>query len=87
MSSAQTTTDHDKIRSWVEARGGRPARVKSTAPDGMLRIDFDEPEENLEEISWEDFFGIFEERQLAFLYQEKTDDGNESRFNKFVERG
>ena len=27
---AQVTTDHDEIRKWAEARGGRPAAVRST---------------------------------------------------------
>jgi hypothetical protein len=27
---AQTTTNHEAIRRWVEARGGCPASVKST---------------------------------------------------------
>ncbi|UUP16748.1 hypothetical protein [Nitratireductor thuwali] len=86
MSEAKTTTDHDEIRAWAEARGGRPARVKGTALGGILRIDFGEPEENLEEISWEEFFRIFERSNVAFLFQDKTEDGKESRFNKFVER-
>lgn len=87
MSEARTTTDHDEIKEWAEERGGRPARVASTKPGGILRIDFGEPEENLEEISWPEFFQIFEENDLAFLYQERTDGGQESRFSKFVERG
>ena len=48
---AQTTTDHDTIRKWAEAREGRPARVKGTgdAKDaGLLRLDFGTPEESLE---------------------------------------
>ena len=52
----------------------------------VLRIDFGEPEESLEEISWDEFFKIFDENNLAFLYQDKTSDGKPSRFNKFVER-
>ncbi|WP_163269950.1 hypothetical protein [Chelativorans alearense] len=87
MSAAVTTTDHDEIRNWAEARGGRPARVKATKPDGILRIDFGEPEEELEPITWADFFRIFDESNLAFLYQERTDDDRISRFNKLVERG
>jgi hypothetical protein len=40
---SKQTTDHDKIRSWVEERGGRPARVKGTGnggDPGLLRIDY-----------------------------------------------
>jgi len=86
MSTAETTTDHDMIRQWVEARGGHPARVKGRGPGGILRIDFGEPEESLEQISWDDFFKIFDENDLAFLHQDETEDGKTSRFNKFVER-
>jgi hypothetical protein len=89
MSEASTTTDHDAIRRWAEARGGRPASVKgSGARDaGILRIDF-EPElaEGLELISWEDFFEKFDREKLGFLHQDKTADGSESRFHKFVAR-
>jgi len=83
---SHTTTDHDTIRRWVEDRDGRPAKVKDDSDGGILRIDFREPEENLEEIAWEEFFRVFEDRKLAFLYQEKTSSGGTSRFNKFVDR-
>lgn len=95
MSSAEKTTDHDQIRKWVEKRGGRPARVAATAPGhdsskkgsgGILRIDFQEPDDALEEISWEEFFDTFERNDLAFLYQDKVESGKESRFFKFVQR-
>lgn len=87
MTTSQTTTDHDTIRQWAEARNGRPARVEGTGDaGGLLRIDFDEPEERLEEISWDEFFAIFEDNNLAFLYQETLEDGSTSRFNKLVDR-
>ena len=85
MSEAKATTDHDEIRRWVEERGGTPARVQGTEPGGILRIDFGEPEESLEEISWDTFFDIFEDRRLAFLHQDEQD-GSQSRFNKLVDR-
>jgi hypothetical protein len=86
MSEATTTTDRHTIQSWAEARGGRPARVRNSGDGGILRIDFGEPEGELEEISWEEFFTIFDDNDLAFLHQDRTADGGESRFNKFVER-
>ncbi len=89
MSSALKTTDHEKIRHWVEQRGGRPSRVSGTEDErgeGILRIDFGEKEDSLEEISWDEFFETFEDRHLAFLYQEETGEGGTSRFFKFVER-
>jgi len=89
MARGNTTTDHDFIRRWIEERGGTPTRVKGTEGrdgEGILRIDFAEPDEKLEPISWDEFFETFEDRELAFLYQEKTADGHESRFFKFVHR-
>ena len=91
MSRGRTTTEHDEIRKWVEERGGRPSRVKDTAgkeddADGILRIDFGEPEESLEEISWDDFFAVFEDRELAFLYQDEKAHGSKSYFCKLVHR-
>ena len=75
--TSQVTTDHDEIRRWAEDRGGRPAHVKRTGkPDdpGILRIDFPgyTGEGSLEEVSWDEWFDKFDERGLAFLYQETT---------------
>jgi hypothetical protein len=60
MAQAKVTTDHDEIRKWAEARGGRPAAVRSThskEDPGIIRIEFpDAPnarDENLVEISWD----------------------------------
>ena len=89
MTKAATTTDHDTIRAWAEARGGHPARVAGTGEgpdDGLLRIDFGEPEEALEAIGWDEFFRIFEANDLAFLHQDETSDGSTSRFGRFVGR-
>ncbi len=88
---SKTTTDHDEIRCQVEERGGRPATVKGTQGGdaaGVLRTDFPGrgDDEDLEELSWEEFFSKFQKSNLAFLYQETTADGEESRFNTFVSR-
>ena len=84
-SEAKVTTNHDEIRRWVEKRGGHRAQVKGTE---LLRIDYPgfSGEERLEKITWDQFFAAFEENNLAFLYQEKTKDGSESRFSKLVDR-
>ena len=91
MPRAIATTDHQTIRRWVEARNGHPSVVKATESSrsgkaGLLRIDFNKPEDTLEEVSWDEFFETFDENELAFLYQEKTASGRKSRFNKFVSR-
>jgi hypothetical protein len=86
MTTSTTTTDHDTIRRWAEARDGNPALVRGTGEDGVLRIDFNEREDRLDPINWDEFFRVFEQNNLAFLYQEKTADGSTSRFNKLVRR-
>jgi hypothetical protein len=88
--ASYTTTDHDVIRAWAEARGGRPATVSGTedsgAGGGVLRIEFDASSDRLDDADWDEFFKVFDDRGLAFVYQEKTSDGETSRFNKLVSR-
>ncbi|HEX4228093.1 MAG TPA: hypothetical protein VHZ07_05445 [Bryobacteraceae bacterium] len=86
---SKTTQDHDEIRKWAEARGGKPSHVKRTGSKddvGILRIDFPgySGEGSLEPITWEQFFEKFDERNLALVCQEKTASGELSNFNKLV---
>jgi hypothetical protein len=88
---SHTTTDHDEIRRWAEARDAKPACVKGTGGShdiGILRLDFPgySGEDKLQHISWEDWFNKFDERELALLFQEQTAAGAESNFNKIVSR-
>jgi hypothetical protein len=89
MGQAQKITNHDQIRSWAEERGGRPAKVIGTGDGeggGLLRFDFGEKDDRLEPVSWEEFFEIFDDNDLALLEQEETKSGATSRFSKFVQR-
>ena len=89
---SKTTTDHETIRQWAEARGGVPATIRRTEKGdepGVLRIHFPnrgEDDKTFDEINWDTFFDKFEENDLAFLYQEETDEGKKSRFFKLVSR-
>ncbi len=86
QAQSKSTTDHEQIREWVESRGGHPACVRGTGKKGdtgLLRIDYPgySGKETLQEISWDEFFNKFDERHLAFVYQDKPN----SRFSKLVE--
>jgi len=90
-SETATTTDHDEIRRWVEDHDGKPASVRGTESGdaaGVLRIDFPggAGTDDLEHISWEDWFAKFEEENLAFLYQKQKASGEDSTFFKLVSR-
>lgn len=85
--AAKRTTSHNTIRRWVEARGGYPARVKSSGrgkDPGILRIDYPgfSGQKTLQRIEWDEFFDWFDRDKLAFLYQ----DTPRSRFSKLVSR-
>ena len=88
-----TTTDHDQIRAWAEARGGKPAAVGGTGSGndvGLIRLEFpgatDANDANLAEIPWDEFFQKFEDSGLALVFQEQTAAGEQSNFNKLVKR-
>jgi hypothetical protein len=90
-STTKQTTDHDEIRRWVEAHGGRPARIRGTGDGddpGMLTIDFPggTGDERLEPTSWDEWFEKFEENRLAFLYQDQKAGGEDSTFFRLVRR-
>jgi hypothetical protein len=84
---AEVTTDHETIRNWAESKGGKPAAVERTHQGGdvgITRIMFPKAPQSkhdaLTEISWDEFFKEFDERQLALLYEP------DSLFSKIVGR-
>lgn len=86
-----TTTDHDEIPRWAEERDAVPTVVRATHEEegsGILRFDMPgyDPGDDLEEVSWEEFFQIFDDNRLAMVYQEETASGEQSNFSKFVSR-
>lgn len=89
----KVTTDHEEIRRWAEERGAQPARVRGTGGNGdvgILRLEFPgapgAKDEDLEPISWDDWFREFDERGLALVYEETTATGQKSNFNKIISR-
>lgn len=87
----KATTDHNQIKKWAESRDGKPATVKDTSRGesaGLLRFKFPTvgDDENLEEVSWDQFFDKFDNEDLAMIYQDQTKGGDTSRFFKFVSK-
>jgi hypothetical protein len=78
------TRDHRTIQKWAETHDAKPATVPGTEHGdhlGVLR--FDLPgygREGLAEVSWDAWFGTFDDRDLEFVYEESTKDGRPSNF-------
>jgi hypothetical protein len=81
------TTENRTIKSWAEKRGGKPALLQQKDDTGragdMLKIIFpDENSKKYELLSWDQFFTIFEENNLKFLFI----DEDEKQFYRLVNR-
>jgi hypothetical protein len=83
-----STTNHDTIRKWADARKATPSVVTEEGDKtGILRLDFpDYTGEDLQEVNWDEWFQLFDQNELQLIYQEETKDGEQSNFNKLVSR-
>ncbi|RWL38689.1 MAG: hypothetical protein EOR60_32170 [Mesorhizobium sp.] len=101
MADTITLTDHDEIRSWAAARAGFPAIVDVSPEPGtqaMLRLVFDQqayededrPERppnagGYELVEWDEWFKIFDDRQLALVVA-ADEPGRREEFHEIVRR-
>lgn len=89
MARINSTVEHDEIREWAERLGGRPARAKNArSVEQRLRIALpggNEGEE-LEPISWDEWFRDFDANHLAFIYALEPDPGERFPHYKLVGR-
>ena len=82
-------TDHDRIREWIEARGGRPASAApGTGESSLLLIHFPDTNEVApDQLAWEDFFAQFDRQNLALVCARETQGVDDlSRDFEFVPR-
>jgi hypothetical protein len=78
------TKSHDVIRQWAEERKAKPTTVEGQKDNPrVLRMDFPGyGGDNLVEISWDDWFKTFDDRDVVFIYQEQLRSGDQSNFFK-----
>jgi hypothetical protein len=78
------TREHEVIMKWARERKAEPATVPGTEHDGrpgVLRFDFPGyGGQDLQKVSWDEWFTTFDQRNLNFIYQEQTSDGRQSNF-------
>lgn len=87
----KTTTDHEEIRTWAIARGGYPVMVpyneeSDTIKGDVLRIAFEDEEEDYERIDWSDFFTRFDAEELALIYEHDDSDEEACRRHELCHR-
>jgi hypothetical protein len=81
VAASFTTRDHEVIQAWSDVRG-----TGKGDGAGVLRIEFRDEDDRLEDVGWDAFFETFDSSDVDFLYQERTSDGSVSRFHKFVRK-
>ncbi len=76
------TRSHEVIRRWAEERGAQPATATwRNGRPATLRLDFPGyGGQNLQPVGWDEWFRVFDERKLTFLYQEALRNGRPSNF-------
>ena len=88
---SKITTDHEEIRRWLESRGGVPVEVMDNPTgtnEGYLQVEFPgyDRGESARKIDWQTFFQRFEERNLAFQYQDENPRGGETHNFRLIDR-
>ena len=91
------TIEHAEIRTWAERLGGTPQVFDNPAagsdPVG-IRIDFPGSRDDdfppgpnrPRNITWEEFFQIFDRQRLSFLYEDGQDAADRSSLYRFDRR-
>lgn len=83
-------TDPERIREWIERRGGSPAAAGApgSGASSVLVVHFpDTSETDVQQVSWDEFFRHFDSQHLAFICDREPEDAVElSRQFEFVSR-
>ncbi|NTV31490.1 hypothetical protein HGA91_05955 [candidate division WWE3 bacterium] len=93
----QTTTDHAKVREWAQQNNAKPQLIDSPHSYGDkigIRLDFpgrlDDADlsmkKTVKDITWEEFFKLFDELGLAMEYADTTHAVEAINFYRFVKR-
>lgn len=78
----QYATEPTLARTLIEERSGYPAHLPASEGEGdsgLLRVGFHDRDENLKEISWDQFREEFDEKGLALAYRDDGDPVDDDR--------
>lgn len=77
------TIDHEDIKTWAETRQARPVRLRRFDDESITeRVRFRFPEDEYpgeEDLTWEEFFDIFDRSRLEFVFEDVADEAVENR--------
>lgn len=77
------TIDHEDIKTWADTRQARPVRLRRFDDETISeRVRFRFPEDEYpdeEDLTWEEFFDIFDRSRLEFVFEDIADEAVENR--------
>lgn len=93
----KTTTSHTVIRAWAESHGGKPALIvdpNKLDTEVGLRLNFPGKQDEAllsrahhnKDVSWDEFFRVFEQQKLAFEYLPEPGDTDLVDSYRFLKR-
>ena len=77
------TIDHEDIKTWADTRQARPVRLRRFDNETITeRVRFRFPKDEYpdeEDLTWEEFFDIFDRSRLEFVFEDIADEAMENR--------
>jgi hypothetical protein len=77
------TIEHTQFIEWAQTRGGRPVVKRPSAEAALPQICFSQEEG---EVSWDEWMSVFDHGEWAFIYQDRTYEGELSRTCRIIPR-
>ena len=81
--STVITAEHDDIKDWAEVRKARPVRqlrFEDETVSETVRFRFPEDKfPNEEDLTWEEFFEIFDRNRMEFVFEDIADEASENK--------
>jgi hypothetical protein len=78
------TIEHAQIIHWTQSRGGHPAINRESSESKRPIISFANDANGA--VSWEEWLAVFDQDEWAFIYQDRTPEGEVSRTWKIIPR-
>jgi hypothetical protein len=75
--------EHAQIIEWTQNRGGHPVIKRPSAEAALPVIDFSNEDG---EVSWDEWLNVFDHGEWAFIYQDRTPEGELSLSCKIIPR-